>query len=226
MGSEQKLYPKVEKWMKKQFLCFQTATNTGLRHSRIDVVGVRDVGGDLSGDVEIISIEVKNNSEPFATSCGQALGYKIYANRVYLADVRNEFFSHDEIRIASHLGIGLIQIQKSGACKEILTSPQYVPMSSMSLRLLEKLALGKCQLCNSIFKTGSIENDKRFNNLSRENLQRAIKDEKGFIFWNRELANRKSKLGIRVQKDDMTFERRFICPDCVGYFLSQMVHES
>lgn len=23
MGSEQKLYPKVEKWMKKQFLCFQ-----------------------------------------------------------------------------------------------------------------------------------------------------------------------------------------------------------
>lgn len=208
--------------MKKQFICFKTDTNTGLRHSRIDVVGVRDVGGDLSGEVETISIEVKKGSEPFATACGQALGYKIYANRVYLADVRKGSFTYDEIRIASQLGVGLIQI-KNGTCREILTSPSYVPMSSLNLLLLEKLRLGKCQFCGSFFQTGSLKSGHRHSNLSRENLKRAIKEKKGLIFWNYEVAERKDKVGIRPT--DSTFERRFICPDCVFVFISQLSNE-
>ncbi len=43
----------------KHFLCFKTGLNTGLKYGRIDVVGVRDIGDDLSGEVEIIAIEVK-----------------------------------------------------------------------------------------------------------------------------------------------------------------------
>ena len=67
-SKEAKLYPLVEKWMKKHFLCFRTAINTGLRHGRIDVLGVRDIGGSLSGEIEIISIEVKRGAEAFATA--------------------------------------------------------------------------------------------------------------------------------------------------------------
>ena len=155
LSKEAKLYPIVEKWMKKHFLCFRTAINTGLKHGRIDVVGVRDVGGDLSGEIETISIEVKRGTEAFATSSGQALGYKIYANRVYLADVRSESFSHEEISIASNLGIGLIQI-KNGKCSEIISSPFYNPMTSLHLSVIEKLALGKCQLCNTFFELGDV----------------------------------------------------------------------
>jgi hypothetical protein len=37
------LYPAVERWAKKHFQLFKTAINTGLRYSRIDVAGVRDI---------------------------------------------------------------------------------------------------------------------------------------------------------------------------------------
>lgn len=43
------LYSTVERWMKRHFRCFDSGINTGLKFSRVDVVGVRDVGGDLSG---------------------------------------------------------------------------------------------------------------------------------------------------------------------------------
>ena len=215
LSKEAKLYPIVEKWMKKQFQCFKTAKNTGLKHGRIDVVGARDVGGELSGDIETISIEVKRGTEAFATSSGQALGYKIYANRVYLADMRSDSFNHDEIKIASHLGIGLIQI-KNRKCYEILSSPFYVPMISHNLSLLEKLTLGKCQTCGSFFEVGDINSKySKWNNVSRV-MKNAYDNEKGFVFWNTEVADRKSKLGIKIVKDGWSFERRYICPDCVA----------
>ena len=209
----------VEKWMKKHFQCFQTAKNTGLIHGRIDVVGVRDVGGSFSGEVETISIEVKRGTEAFATSSGQALGYKIYANRVYLADVRNDSFTNDEIKIANHLGIGLIQI-KNGKCNEIVTSPFYNPMTSHNMALLEKLALGKCQMCSSFFETGSNKDRNKlpWNNLTRDSVNKAVADEKGFVFWNWEVARRKNKMGVRHLNKDTTYERRFICPECISYF--------
>lgn len=204
----------VEKWMKKHFLCFKTAKNTGLKHGRIDVVGVRDVGGDLVGDIETISIEVKRGTEAFATACGQALGYKIYANRVYLADIRKDCFSYDELKIASHLGLGLIQI-KNRKCHEILSSPFYVPMLSHNFSLLEKLTLGKCQTCGSFFEVGDIDSKySKWNNVSRV-MKNAYDNEKGFVFWNWEVARRKDKSGVKPLTTDTTYERRYVCPDCV-----------
>src|ERR1700730_5990519 len=64
---ETEFYTTVERWLQKHFHCFMTAKNLGLIHSRVDVFGVRDVGGDFSGDVEIIAVEVKRGVEPFAT---------------------------------------------------------------------------------------------------------------------------------------------------------------
>ena len=155
---EKTAYPVVEKWMKRHFLCFKTATNTGLRHSRVDVIGVRDIGGDLSGDVETIAIEVKRGLDPFATASGQTLGYNVYANRVYLADRKAKKFSQDELQIASHLGIGLIRIQDT-KCTEVLSSPFYGPIRRLNLLLLDQLGLGRCQLCGCFFETGGTKRE-------------------------------------------------------------------
>ena len=182
---------------------------------------MRDVGGDLSGEIETISVEVKRGSERFATATGQALGYKVYANRVYLAAVRPASFDQSEVEIASHLGVGLIRITGT-RCHEELSSPYYKPITRMNLALVEKIGLGSCQLCGSFFETGADPSRNRFSNLARENVKRAIKWERGLMFWNRELSERKAKLGVRVSSDGGTMERRYICPDCVAYVLAQL----
>jgi hypothetical protein len=55
----------------------------------------------------------------------------------------------------------------------------------------------------------------KWNNVSRV-LKKAYDEEKGFIFWNTEVAGRKSKLGIKIVKEGYSVERRYICPDCVA----------
>jgi hypothetical protein len=218
---ESSLYPIVSRWLQRHFRCFKTAVNKGLRHGRIDVIGVRDIGGDLSGAIETIGVEVKRGAFPFANGCGQTLGYNVYVNRAYLADVREEGFTQDEIHIASHLGIGLIEIRR-GRCREILSSPFYDPIEKLNLRLLEALRLGRCQFCASVFEIGSPDAKYFHGRLARENLKLALQRGKGLVFWNREVAERKRRLRLRVSHDNATYERRFICPDCVAYVFSQL----
>ena len=219
---EKEYYPLVARWLKRHFLCFRLAINKGLRYGRIDVIGIRDIGGDLSGEVETIAVEVKRGSTPFANACGQTFGYTVYANRVYLADLRDQRFTQDETFIASNLGIGLIQI-KGKKCSEVLSSPFYQPIRKMQLRLFESLRLGKCQLCESIFEIGASEGNNLYSKMARENIKRAIAEEKGLVFWNHEVAERKRRLGIRGSKeDDQTWERRFFCPGCIKAVLKQL----
>lgn len=218
---ESVLYPIVERWMRRRFRCFQTGINIGLAYSRVDVVGIRDTGGDLSGEIETISIEVKRASAAFATSAGQAAGYRVYANRVYLAVVKPTGFDMAELDIASHLGVGLIQI-KGKQCHEVLSSPFCTPITRMSLQLIERMSLGRCQMCGTFFQIGTFDPNTssakgRWSKVARENFDRAIEQEKGMIFWNRELADRKNRLGVRVFEDGSTHERRYVCPDCISY---------
>jgi len=215
MAKERDLYPIVEKWLIETHFCSATAIDKGLAYTRIDVIGVKDVGGDLSGEVETIAVEVKRGNQPFAKASGQALAYRVYANRIYLADLRDDLFTPDEIQIASHLGIGLVRIQKTG-CSEVLSSPYYKPLEKLNLLLLENLCLGRCQLCGCFFKIGSERS--KFSKLTREDFRKAIEQEKGLMFWNREVNERKRESGIVRKKDDKTYERRFICPDCTYLF--------
>ena len=223
LPKEEELYPMVERWVKRHFRCFKTATNRGLAYSRMDVVGVRDIGGDLSGDVETIVVEVKRRTRTFATACGQTLGYKVYANRVYLAIFRKEPYTPEELAIASHLGIGLVRIW-GNRCHEVLSSPYYDPMPRLGLSVMEKLRLCKCQLCGCFFEIGDVSGN-RWANLARQGVSKALRDEKGILFWNMEVANRKKSLGLRQAPDGTSFERRFICPDCVYSFFSEFVEE-
>lgn len=217
--SERNLYPVVERWMKKRFRCFKTEINFGLSCSRVDVLGVRDIGGDLSGDVETIGIEVKGGAEPFATASGQALGYQVYVNRVYLADVRQGEFKPNEIDIASHLGIGFIQI-KGSQCREVLSSPHHNPIPRMSLELLDRMALGHCRFCGVYFGIGTEAN--RMSKVTRKSLKAALEKEKGFVFWNFELADRKRRLGMRNANNESSSERRYVCHECLKSVFSKI----
>ncbi|HEX4123322.1 MAG TPA: hypothetical protein VHY37_01245 [Tepidisphaeraceae bacterium] len=219
---EKDSYKPVARWLTRHFSCFESAKNRGLRLGRIDVIGLRDVGGDLSGDIEVVAIEVKRGKTPFANACGQTFGYSVYANRIYLADQRSISFTQEEIFIASHLGIGLIQI-KGGKCIEVLSSPYYDPIAKMQLGLLESLGFGRCQLCGSVFQIGYPESGNMFSNLCKENIKRAIDKDRGILFWNREVADRKRRMGIRGKKGETTtYERRFICPNCVETIIAPL----
>lgn len=43
-----------------------------------DVVGVREVGGDVRGDIEVVAVEVKMTPSNFGKILGQALGYSLF----------------------------------------------------------------------------------------------------------------------------------------------------
>lgn len=215
---EKDYYPIVAKWLARQYNCFKTDINTGLVNSRADVTGVRDTGGDFSGEIETIIVEVKRAKEAFATASGQTFGYTIYANRVYLADKRVNGFTPDEIMIANHLGIGLIQIDKNNKCSEILTSPYYKPLTKFSVHFLHRLSLAKCQFCETYFTIGV--NESRYSNVTKENISKAIIEERGIAFWHRELNERKTKFKPVKRNKMLTYERRYLCPECTYLLFS------
>lgn len=225
---EKEYYPVVEKWMKKHFGCFSTAVNQGLMSGRIDIAGVRDVGGDLSGDVEVVGIEVKRGKDPFLKMCGQALGYGVFSDLVYLADTKQDGFTSDEVHIARHVGVGLIQLSKSG-CKEVLSSKQHTPITKLRRSLLERLQLGKCQWCESVFDIGKHRrNVVRAVNTSTNKLERAYNEDKGLMFWNSELGDRKrsNKSGSAARRNsELTFDRRYLCPECITNVVGELLED-
>jgi hypothetical protein len=193
--------------------------NRGLRIGRIDVLGIRDVGGDYSGGFESIAVEVKRGHTPFANAAGQAVGYKVFANRVYLADRREKPFTPDELAIASNLGIGLIQFKTKGTtCREALSSPVYQPIERLQLALFAKLHLGRCQLCGSLFKLGEPEDGNNWSNVQTDvalGMALAVKRKKGFLYGLTEIETRKRKLGLAKDIGELCNNVRVICPDCV-----------
>lgn len=218
---EKEYYPIVAKWLERQYNCFKTEINTGLGNSRADVAGLRDTGGDLSGEIETIVIEVKRDTEAFATASGQTFGYTIYANRVYLADKREFGFTSDEIMIANHLGIGLIQIDKNNKCQEVLTSPFYKPLTKFYKQFLKKLGYASCQFCDTYFKIGTDTN--RQGKVTRENIKKAINEDRGLMFWHRELNDRKNKFKKATRNKELTYEVRFLCGECTNLLFSDRV---
>ena len=145
----------------------------------------------------------------------------MFANRIYLTKQLPKAFSQEEVEIAGHLGVGLIRITGT-KCHEELSSPHYRPITRMNLLLIEKLGLGVCQLCGTVFATSQDPKRNNYSNLHKKNLIKAVNDERGLMFWNYELADRKNKSGIRMAKDT-TYERRFFCPDCVRDVLGQFL---
>ncbi len=212
--AEKDFYPRVAQWASKSLGCFHTAIDAGLRRGRIDVVGLRDVGGNLSGRSEVVSIEVKHGRQPFVTSIGQASGYSIYADRCYLAEARPRAFDDDEIAIATKLGVGLLHITGTTRLRvtEVLSAPPREPLEGLRLELLDKLGFGTCAVCSSLFERGDKKSWSR--NVVRQSgrglhLPRALDEDKGIVYWLNEQAGRADADG------DTIYNRRYICPDCL-----------
>lgn len=213
MVSEAELYPVVERWVKRHFGCWQTGTNTGPRVGRIDVAGVRDIGGDLSGRSEVIAVEVKAGRQVFATSAGQAHGYSVMADRCYLADLRSGAtpFSEDEILIASRLRVGLAAIRGSGRIDEVLTAPVNEPIEELRLQVVEKLGLALCALCGILFRRGTSAYDWSgvIKSGQRSRLSTAAAKSKGYMWWLHTAAAERDR-----KKRDLVYWRRYLCSDC------------
>ncbi len=212
---ERDLYAGVARWLTRRYGCFATKTDIGIRYGRIDVVGLRDIGGELSGAGEVVSIEVKPGRRPFATAAGQARGYSVYAHRCFLADRRpaGPPFSDDELEIARQLGIGLIAIT-GRRISEVLSSPRHDPVERLQLLVIERVGYSRCAICGSFFRRG--ESDSDWKRLTRSSSLagpvRAAKQGRGYMYWLNEVAHRNRR---RSASADVLYHRRYLCPDCV-----------
>lgn len=212
---EHDLYPHVERWVKKHYRCWATGINTGLKSGRIDVVGVRDIGGDLSGKSEVVAIEVKAGTQVFTTSAGQAYGYSVMADRCYLADLRRggSPFSPDELMIAERLGIGLLAIRGNNQVDLVLSAPLAQPIDELRLQVLEKLGLADCSLCGTLFRRNGRGGANSFQGVvrssDRNGLAEAAGKNRGYMWWLTAAADERD----RSQRQQY-YWRRYLCRDC------------
>jgi hypothetical protein len=68
-------------------------------------------------------------------------------------------------------------------------------------------------------KPGMVGKEAKFED-AYEAVPKALKEEKGIIFYSWKVAERKRKLGLTATQKGFTNERRFICPECVGNLLA------
>jgi hypothetical protein len=223
--AEAKLYPHVERYLRSNLGCFHTAQTIGLRVAdvtgNIDVVGLRHVGGDLFGDVEVIAVEVKDD-EPFLKSAGQTLAYSVMAHRCFLAAVGD--FNRHQRDIAAHLGIGLISIStgRRTRCKEVQSAPPRQPVRLMCGELAERMGDALCCVCGSPFRIserkGTLTQPKLVvRGGERNTLATARERELGYVFWASHVkALRRDPRTKGRAKGDWSWDRRYVCPSCVA----------
>jgi hypothetical protein len=205
---EPTLYPCVEEPLGSEtFGCFKTAQKAGTSFIGIaDVIGARDVGGDVCGDIEIVAVEVKINRKNFGKILGQALGYSLFAQKCYLAVYfsSDDTFSLEQKELATRLGVGLMEIKKSYnvlRCSEILTSAIHQPQPHQFETILRRgFNLVKCSSCGFFVDVSK----------STTSLSAAVKNDKVYLSWRKP---DRSLLFSRRRRGD--WRRLYICSDCV-----------
>lgn len=224
--AEKDYYPAVERWLRTTHGCFHTEQTRGLGSERvkgnIDVVGVRHVGGDLRGDVELIGCEVKDD-EPFLKSAGQARAYGVMVHRCYLISV--DEFNGQQRRVAEHLQIGLALLSgdQRTRCSEIQSAPLVQPIPALADELLEKMGLARCAICQSVFRTRHPEHRSGITDAAnmvrdggRHGIGHALDTEKGFIYWlDHVQEQRRDERTLARRGDDTYYDRRYVCASCI-----------
>lgn len=220
---ESELYEPVKKWAIKHFGCFDAGINKGTDFGRVDVIGIRQVPGDLSAETEFICIEVKKGTQPFLNSLGQAAAYSVYGDYSYLAEFRPKAtFSEDERVLAERLGIGLIRVHSDMSVNLISTARKCQPIENFQLRVADQLGYVKCIICTTYFS--------RSNGLSswgglqrhidnRTKMLQSVESGKGIVFWPDDASKQDVTHSVK-HGNDMKFNRRFVCNTCSRLFLS------
>ncbi len=213
MVRESLYYPYLERFLRRSLGCFTTEQTTGPPAvGPADVLGVRDLGGTLSGDVELIAVEVKLNTSNFGKHLGQALGYSLFSHKCYLAVPmkKRERFTPEQRELAIRLGVGLIEIRgwRARQCVEVLNSPYHEPIDALMLRALYLVDYFKCAVCGTMVHA-----------LDREMTRRpdvAASESKMLYIQRQVLDGRRVRplMFTRTRKEAMRKET-YICPDCV-----------
>lgn len=187
------------------FGCFKTSKKKGTSFvGQADVVGVREIGGDVRGDIEVIAVEVKTSPNPFGKSLGQALGYSLFAHKCYLA--ARAHYSLEQKELATKLGVGLIEIRRYRSdwrCFHVLSSGNHTPHPhQMETMLRRGLKVIRCSFCGIFI---DIEEEKITDSWD-------VAREKGkiYLIWREP---KRKLLFSRRRKED--WRRIYICKDCV-----------
>ena len=214
-------YGAVERFAKSYFSCLYTKQQVGTRFGRVDVMGLKIAAGKRDAAPELIAIEAKEEGTSFLSAIGQAYAYRLYAHRCYLA-IRKRYsnrFQDDEIDVAAQLGVGLIEIKRSG-CRVIAESAVYAPKDRYISEILAKMKFFRCALCRGVYRERDLQNLSNYQvDLSedgryRGQLVRALRNHKNLRWWLFELATERDP-GVETIHD-----QRCLCKDCLSIFAS------
>jgi hypothetical protein len=223
MALESKLYKIVEQFAYEHFNCKVVKQQVGTHLGKVDVVGFRQIHGDLGTIGEIIAIEVKEENASYLTAIGQARAYSIYAHKCYLA-YRKRYtnkFTSEETDIASQLGVGLIEI-KADKSNIIATSQSFSPREDYVLTILGKMKLFRCTLCHAVYPLKdfvAVNAQDEINPSDKPaylgKMNQAIKNHKNIEYFL-------YHLNSQYEDDERkyVYDRRYICKDCASIFAS------
>ena len=229
MNGEKELYPVVESFLRRKFECHKTAINTGTNYAHVDVIGLRERRSNFAENIELVAVEVKRGAASFLKSIGQALGYSLYAHRVYLAWERPDKkpIVQEEIDIASAFGVGLLSVYSDGRTtsgyrvKHIATSHEFKPERHHFLQIVDKLKHFECTICRAFYpkEDDMVDINKWEIDISVDPNQMgqfrdAVESRKPARYWLHQLAEH--------HKDErqLVYDRRFVCRDCCSIFSS------
>lgn len=205
MVKEEKYYDPIEQFLTDNLYCFKTTQRAGSQHvGYADVVGIRDIGGKNSPEIEIIAVEVKHTPSKIGKKLGQTLGYSLFSHRCYLAIPTK--FETKHIEFANRLGVGLIEINKKEgmSCREILTAQKHEPYESLMYTLMSRgLKLKRCEFCGIIF---SFENKKWTRNL---------RDHEGKAAYIRHKFSDRFDV---ISGETLKYKDKAICDECLKLF--------
>jgi len=171
--TEADLYPLVRDWLIADgYYCGDDQAgddgedrwwiDIGTKSTRLDVVGIKSIGGRNHDDVEIVGIEVKKHARATVKDINQTLGYHRFVNRAYFASPGD--YHPDVVQEAVRFGIGLLSIEKASKKRPVrivLTAGMNVPHPEQRANLMKKLWVGQCRLCGLFFERYSTWNGEK-----------------------------------------------------------------
>jgi hypothetical protein len=154
---EADLYPLVRRWLDQQgYDCGDEQTrwweDLGPQRTRLDVIGLKSIGGRHHDDVEIVGVEVKKHEKARVADVNQTLGYRRFVDRAYFA--KPGPYRPELVQEAVRFGIGLLTIDPENdddPIKVVLTAAISAPHPEQRAQLLEKMWVGRCRLCGIYF---------------------------------------------------------------------------
>ena len=222
-ASEKELYEPVSAFMRGRMGCKATKINTGTRFGQIDVLAIRTRTSDFASNDEVIAVEVKKGGTRFLNFLAQALSYSLYAHRVYLAWQRTSGagYTQEEIDIASHFGVGLLEIDESERVALISSSSKFQPERQYLMQAVQKLQYFECSICRSVYPIEKLielnqpgEDDLADDPNYRGRLADAISQRRSSVYYLFELS--KDRGDSRTQ----VWDRRYLCKECSSIFAS------